>query len=143
MDINEWILWLVGGGTLMVISSILISLVCTILPLVGLGWFLYSRHKKAVSMQQASQTWVSTPGTVIKSRVEVSGGETTTVYPRVIYEYRVGARQFQGDQIRAGEKFWSARTGRDAYDTIDRYPEGLEVTVNYSPANPAETALER
>ncbi len=94
-------------------------------------------------MKEASQGWVSTRGRVIKSRVEVSGGEMTSVSPRVIYEYMVGAIEYQGDQIRAGEKFWAARTSRDAYDTIDRYPEGMAVTVYYNPANPTESALER
>jgi len=144
MDWNEIILWLFGGGTILgIIVSIILSFVCTILPLAGIGWFVYSRWKKSDQIRQASQGWVSTRGTVLKSRVEVSGGELTTVSPRVIYTYMVGAREFQGDQIRAGEKFWSARTGRDAYNTIDRYPEGATVTVYYNPANHEESALKR
>ena len=144
MDWNEIILWLFGGGTILgFILIIVLSMVCTILPMAAIGWFIYSRWKKSDQMRQASQEWATTRGTVIKSRVEVSGGEVTSVSPRVIYEYIVGAREYQGDQIRAGEKYWSASTSRDAYDTIDRYPEGATVTVYYNPTNPAESALER
>jgi hypothetical protein len=144
MDVNELMLWLFGGGTIiLVIISIILSILCTVLPIAGIVWFLYSRKQRANTVRQASQIWVATDGKVIKSRVEVSGGEVTSVYPRVIYEYEVGGRQYQNDQIRAGDKYWSARTSQDAYSTIDRYPEGLSVTVYYNPENPSEATLER
>ena len=144
MDINELWVWLFGGATVVLtIGSILVSCLCTLLPIAGVGWFLYSRRKQGMAAQQASQGWLPTTGTVIKSRVEVSGGEVTSVTPRVIYTYQVGAVEYQNDQIRAGDRFWSTRSSQDAYQTIDRYPEGMQVTVFYNPANPAESALER
>lgn len=144
MDWNEIVLWLFGGGIAStIIFSIIVSIICVVIPFTGIGWFVYSRWKKSDQMRTASQGWVSTKGTVIKSRVEVSGGEMTTTSPRVIYTYMVGALEYEGDQIQAGEEFWSARTGRKAYDTIDRYPEGATITVYYNPANPSESALER
>lgn len=82
-------------------------------------------------------------GTIIKSRVEVSGGENTTVSPKVIYTYEVRGKLYQCDQIRAGDKFWSVSSSQSAYQTIDQYPEGLDVTVYYNPNNPEEAALER
>ncbi|MBN2501351.1 MAG: DUF3592 domain-containing protein [Anaerolineales bacterium] len=143
MDINDFVLWIVGGSTVAVILSIILSVICTIVPLAAVGWFIYSRFQKAKDVQQASQNWLATTGRVIKSRVEVSGGEVASVYPRVIYEYEVEGVKYQADQIKAGDKFWAARTSQEAYNTIDRYPEGLEVTVYYNPANPAEATLER
>ena len=143
MDINDFVLWIVGGSTVAVILSIIASVICTVVPFVAVGWFIYSRFKKAKDVQHASQNWLATTGTVIKSRVEVSGGEITSVSPRVIYEYEVNGQQYQADQIKAGDKFWAARTSQEAYNTIDRYPEGLEVTVYYNPANRAEATLER
>lgn len=144
MDVNELMMWLFGGGTIfVVIISIGISILCTILPIAGIVWFLYSRRQKANTIRQASQTWITTAGKVIKSRVEVSGGEVTSVYPRVIYEYEVRGRQYQNDQIRAGDKYWASGTSQEAYKTVDRYPEGQDVTVYYNPENPAEASLER
>ncbi len=144
MDVNELMLWLFGGGTIfMVIISIVLSILCTVLPIAGVIWFLYSRKQKANTIRQASQTWVATAGKVIKSRVEVSGGEVTSVHPRVIYEYEVRGRQYQNDQIRAGDQYWTTGTSQEAYQTIDRYPEGQDVTVYYNPENPAEASLER
>ena len=143
MDINDFVLWIVGGSTVAVILSIIMSVICTVVPLAAVGWFIYSRYKKAKDIRYDSQNWLSTTGTVIKSRVEVSGGEVTSVYPRVIYTYEVNSQQYQADQIKAGDKYWAARTSQEAYNTIDRYPEGLEVTVYYNPANPAEATLER
>jgi hypothetical protein len=144
MDINEIWLWLIGGGTvLFTVVMIVLTALCTILPIAGIAWFIFRRKQKADAVRQASQSWVATTGRVIKSRVEVSGGEMTTVSPRVIYEYEVGARTYQCDQIRAGDKFLSMRTSEDAYRIIDRYPEDLEVRVYYNPYNPAEATLER
>ena len=137
-------LWLIGFGTIIsILVSLLFSILCTLVPAAGIGWFVYTRWKKSDQMRQASQRWLSTQGTVIKSRVEVSGGEITTISPRVIYTYIVGEKGYQGDQIRAGERFLSARSSRNAYETVDRYPQGASVTVFYNPADPTESALER
>jgi hypothetical protein len=144
MDINELFPWLFGGGTaLFVIASILFSILCTVVPFGAVGWYLYNQNKKAKAVKQASLSWLPTMGTVIKSRVEVSGGENSTVSPKVIYTYEVRGQLYQCDQIRAGDKFWSVSSSQTAYETIDRYPEGLDVTVYYNPANPAEATLER
>ena len=144
MDINELFLWIFGGGTVLaVIVSILITLICTIVPIGGVVWFLLHRKKQSDQLRQSSQTWRATSGKVLKSRVEVSGGEMTSVSPRVIYEYEVMGRRYENDQIKAGDKFLRVGGSRDAYQTIDRYPEGMDVTVYYNPANPAESALER
>ncbi|MBI9049701.1 MAG: DUF3592 domain-containing protein [Anaerolineaceae bacterium] len=144
MNWNESFIWLFGGGTtLAVILSILLSVICTSVPVVLVIWYILRRKKKATSMLQDSRSRLTTTGKIIKSRVEVSGGEVTSVQPRVIYEYSVGATIYQGEQIKAGGKFWSAVTSRDAYNIVDRYPEGMTVTVYYDPENPAESALER
>ncbi|MCJ7622060.1 MAG: DUF3592 domain-containing protein [Anaerolineaceae bacterium] len=144
MDINEIWLWIFGGGTILsIVFSIIVSILCTVVPIGGVIWYLYSRKQKANTIQQASQTWLETLGTVIKSRVEVSGGEVTSVSPRVIYEYEVSGVMYQGDQIRARDKFWSVGGSQEAYKTIDQYPEGQVVIVYYNPDNPAEAALER
>lgn len=144
MDINEIWLWLIGGGTIIItVLTIILSTICTILPIAGIAWFIYRRKQKADAVWQASQTWRMTKGRVIKSRVEVSGGDVTSVSPRVEYEYEVRGSLYQNDQIRAGDKYLSVRSDQDAYRTIDRYPEGMEVKVYYNPENPTESTLER
>jgi hypothetical protein len=144
MDITELFPWLFGGGTLLLT---LVIVVCSTLPFIlifgGLGWYFYRRYKQAQGMQQASQSWVATTGVVVQSRVEVSGGDTTTVSPRVIYQYQVGAQTYQSDQIKAGDRFLRVNVSGDAYNIVDRYPIGVNVTVYYNPANPTESALER
>ena len=94
-------------------------------------------------MRQTSQAWPTTTGKVLKSRVEVSGGDHASVNPRVVYEYEVRGQTFQNDQVRAGDKFMRVSSSRDAYDTVDRYPVGARISVYYNPANPVESALER
>lgn len=143
---DETLAWLIGGGTLL---TVIIAVVCSIIPFVaifgGLFYFLRKRGQQMQSLNLASQTWPSTTGTVVKSRVEVSGGEHTSVSPRVVYEYEVRGTKYQSDRIKAGDSLMRVQTGgsRTAYDTVDRYPEGKTVTVYYNPDNPAESALER
>ena len=144
MDWNELMILLFGGGTVIaIIASIVLSILCTVVPIAGIGWFVYSRWKKAGNLRQSSLSWVPTTGIVLKARVEVSGGDTTTVMPRVIYEYRVGAVDYENDQIRAGDRHWKVSNSQEAYDTVDRYPVGKEVTVYYNPRDHAQSALER
>ena len=94
-------------------------------------------------MRQASQDWLSTTGQVIKSRVEVRGGDHASVDPHLVYEYAISGQMYRGEQIRAGDKYGTVRTSKSAYTLIDRYPLDTRVTVYYNPANPAESALER
>lgn len=144
MDINELFPWLFGGGTILfVVVSIISTILCTVVPFGAIAWYLYNQNQKSKAVKQASLNWLPTMGTIIKSRVEVSGGENTTVSPKVIYTYEVRGKLYQCDQIRAGDKFWSVSSSQSAYQTIDQYPEGLDVTVYYNPNNPEEAALER
>jgi hypothetical protein len=82
-------------------------------------------------------------GKVVLSRVEVSGGEHTTVSPHVEYDYEVGGVRYRGDRIRAGDRYASRSGSKLAYAAIDRYPVGSDVTVYYNPGNPSESAVER
>ena len=144
MDINQMLHELFGSGTFLMIAGwVIFSVLCTIVPFGAVTWYLYKQNQKAKAVKHASLSWLPTMGTVIKSRVEVSGGENSTVSPRVIYTYEVRGRLYQCDQIRAGDKFWTVSSSQTAYQTIDRYPEGLDVTVYYNPSNPAEATLER
>jgi hypothetical protein len=147
MDPSELFPWLFGGSIIVTVIGVIVitvvSLLCTALPFVAIFWYIAKRSKQAKGVREASQAWQMTAGKVIKSRVEVSGGDHTSVSPRVIYEYEVFGQRYQNDQIRAGDQFMRVSSSKSAYGTIDRYPEGAAVTVYYNPAAPQESALER
>jgi hypothetical protein len=144
-DFWLWFSVLLGGGTVFItILATIGGLLCTIVPFVLIGWYIWKQYKKRDAVvASARSTWQSTTGRVVKSRVEVSGGETTTVSPKVVYAYDVNGRAYQSDQLRAGDAIMRVTSGNDAYATVDRYPEGAIVTVFYNPLNPQEAALER
>ena len=134
----------VGGGILMFALFIIAA---TVLPMLGIfggiGWFLNKKSKEARALRDAARNWASTPGKVITSRVEVSGGDHTTVAPHIVFQYNVYGRDYSGSQIKAGDMHMSSYNSRAAYDTVDRYPVGATVTVYYDPENPQLSALER
>ena len=144
MDLSDLFPWLFGAGG--IILAIGIS-ICTSLPFLlvfgGLGYMLYRRSKQAQEVIATSQHWRQTTGVVVKSRVEVSGGETTSVTPKIVYEFDVAGRRYRSEQIRAGDRYFSIRSSGDAYDVVDRYPVGAQVTVFYDPNDPTQAALER
>ena len=95
-------------------------------------------------VRQAAQGWLSTTGRVLIARVEVHRtGRSRHEIARVIYSYAVGGQPYQGQQIRAGDKFLRVQMMGEAQQTVARYPLGATVTVYYNPTNPAESALER
>ena len=144
MDLEAILAILIIGATVLIPAVIgLIVAAAILVPLFLLARYMYRRSKQAQEVREASQEWFSTSGQVVKSRVEVSGGEVTSVRPRVVYEYTVGGQRYQSQQIRAGDTLLSIRASGDAYKIIDRYPEGATVTVYYDPADPAQAALER
>jgi len=147
-DFWLWFSLLLGGGgviaVIVAIVTTIVALLCTILPFALIGWFIWDRAKKRDAVRQSALTWKTTTGRVLKSRVEVSsGGSSTSVTPRVHYAYDVNGQAYQSDQIQAGDKIMAIGTSQNAYAMIDRYPEGAIVTVYYNPANPQEAALER
>lgn len=109
----------------------------------GIGWFISKRNREARAMLAAAQSWPSTTGEVLKSRVQVSGGDHTTVSPYVLYHYQMGGMDFSGTQIRAGDQFFQSYTSSQSYDVVDKYPVGSKVTVYYNPKDPTQAALER
>jgi hypothetical protein len=106
-------------------------------------WYGYNRKKKRTDILKASQQWLATTGKVLKSRIEVDGGEYTSTRAYVLYEYEVRGQMYQSSQIRPGDRFLLFHADRNTYDIVEQYPVGATVTVYYDPANPSESALER
>lgn len=61
------------------------------------------------------------------------GGDYARVEPRIQYEFTVGAETFRSERIKAGGPVIKVVNNRDAYDTVDRYPVGAEVTATTIP----------
>ena len=133
------------GGGIFLFAMIIIA--ATVLPMLGIfggiGWFLNKKSKEAKTLRAAARNWASTTGKILTSRVEVTGGESATVSPHIIFQYSVYGKEYSGSQIKAGDMHWASYTSRAAYDTVDKYPVGMEVTVYYDPENPEQSALER
>ena len=134
----------IGGGIFLLAMFIIAA---TVLPMLGIfggiGWFLNKKSKEAKILRNAARNWASTTGKITKSRVEVTGGERATISPHIVFEYNVYGRDYSGSQIKAGDVHWASYTSRAAYDVVDKYPVGSEVTVFYDPENPEQSALER
>jgi hypothetical protein len=134
----------IGGGIFLVAIFIIAA---TVLPMLGIfggiGWFLNKKSKEARALREAAKNWASTTGKIITSRVEVTGGDHATVSPHVVFQYNVYGREYSGNQIKAGDVHWASYTSRAAYDAVDKYPLGAEVTVFYDPEHPERSALER
>lgn len=143
MNIEELIALVFGGGAIVfTIIAIVVSVLCTLVPFAAVGWYIYRQSKRSKAVEEESRSWSSTAGIVVKSRVEVSGGEHTSVIPRIVYEYEVGGQTYQNDKLRPGDIHFAVHSG-NAYDVVDRYPVGSAVVVYYNPSNPARSALER
>lgn len=144
MSIEELIALVFGGGAIVItIIAGLVGTICTILPFVAVGWYIYRQSKRGKAVREQSQSWPSTAGIVLKSRVEVLGGEYTSVIPRVLYEFGVGGQNYQSEKIRPGDGYLTSYPSGNAYEIVDKYPVGTAVEVYYNPENPADCALER
>ena len=61
--------------------------------LVGFGIFIYRRSLQSKAAKEAAQAWSSTMGTVLMSSVQSKHtGESTSIYPVVVYQYEVNGK---------------------------------------------------
>ena len=99
---------------------------------------------------EATKSWTPTTARIISAEVqenidtvrESNGGRRTryTYTPIVRYEYDVEGRTYQGHRVKA-DNYSGSQTG--AYNTVNRYPVGAEVTAYVDPANPSQAVLEQ
>lgn len=108
------------------------------------GLLLFAIGYKLWEVRGASR-WRETPGRILESRVESRERRKSKQdarignYPRVVYEYRVGGRRYQGRRIGIGEEAPDFLI----QETLDRYPAGAVVKVYYNPDDPKQAVLER
>ena len=134
----------IGGGIFLVAMFIIAA---TVLPMLGIfggiGWFLNKKSKEAKALREAAKNWASTTGKIIKSRVEITGGDHATVSPHIVFQYNVYGKEYNNSQIKAGDIHMSSYGSSKVYDIVDKYPVGAEVTVFYDSEHPEQSALER
>jgi hypothetical protein len=92
-----------------------------------------------------NRTWSVVAGRIAISRVGVSpthpsGRDLAHAGAVIRYRYRVGDRDYEGDNIRIGGK--SRSTGLLAKALTEKFPDGRPVEVYYDPADPSKSSLE-
>lgn len=99
---------------------------------------------KLAEFRQAA-TWTQTTGRILRSTIGTKrhrfGNEPETVVnvPVIEYEFKIGGRTVLGHRVAIGED----PTGVNTEAAVTRYPKGMDVTVFYDPADPANCVLER
>jgi hypothetical protein len=95
----------------------------------------------------ASRHWPSVPGTVTSSKVVRHRGTGTgkskskdSFWAEVWYSYTVNEKTLSGNRVLYGDYGSSDRS--HAQRLVRRYPVGKEVSVHYSPKQPAKCVLE-
>ena len=97
---------------------------------------------RTLALGHASRNWPTVQGQVERLEVvsnQVDGG--TTYKPRIIYRYRVGAREYQGRRIRATTFGGGFSDQAAARAMLDGYYPGSAVTVHYHPRRPGNSLL--
>ena len=120
----------------------------TIFILFGIAWIIWflRMHRRAVAQAQAAQSWPTTRGEIVESRIAVSEStdsddNTTYTYSPVLrYRYTVGERDYEGKRLRFGVESSGSEGTIKAW--LIPYREGERPTVHYNPADPADCVLE-
>ena len=133
-----------GLGVLLSIAGGACAVIVPLIFLVGFGIFFYRRYQQGNAARASAQSWPSTAGIVLTSSVQVRrSNRSRSEYPVVVYQYGVNGKSYQGQRVKASDKFISVRISGEAQTTVARYPAGSRVTVYYDPNNPSESALEK
>lgn len=132
-----------GLGVIMGIAGTICTIALPLLIIGGVGYYIYKRSQQGAAYRQAAQSWRSTTGTIMMSSVQSRrSGNSYSVFPVIVYQYKVSGKPHQSQIIKAGEQYLNIRIAGQAQETVNRYPIGATVTVYYNPDNPAESALE-
>lgn len=93
---------------------------------------------------KTAESWSKIEGEIVASEVDQPASHVSDdlndATPIIRYRYRVGGKDFQGDQIRIGGHPLTTRIL--AMRLTARYPVGARVDVNVDPDDPARSVLE-
>lgn len=129
----------------------MIGLLCGglfVLVFAGIGAFLIYQSVRGRQKADASQSWPSTSGQITEAHVshhtstDTDGDMSDHYTPKVKYTYQAIGQEYEGDKLGFGfQQSYNSQTKAQA--ALERFPVGGQVTVFYSPNNPAEAVLER
>ena len=109
------------------------------LILVGSIWFLWSLY--SLWKSRDSENWNITTGIITKSKVFEPYRKGNPSAPIVHYEYSLNGETYKSDRIFWGNVHTSG-TLDAAQKVVDKYKEGIKVTVYYNQSNERESVLE-
>jgi Protein of unknown function (DUF3592) len=106
----------------------------------GLGIMIWSINQ--IRLDQASQSWPTTPGQIRTSvlRVTPGRGGSQNYWPAITYDYTVTGRLYRSATIIFGQD--GPATHAYAQEKVQFYPVGKPVTVSYNPLHPQDACLE-
>ena len=108
---------------------------------------IFAAVYKYMEVAQASR-WPKAQGRVIVSTSEAravksmnskSDDTEMRTFAKIVYEFTVAGRKYQGDRVSIGEDLGNFQVA----GTIAKYPRGKDVTVYYNPVKPTQSVLER
>jgi len=99
----------------------------------GVGLHRYNLGKKSAS-------WPAVKGKMTFARAVPTTGNTSKEYRlSVKYKYTVDGKSYTGERVTASDNYQKTRSL--AMNVLKKYPVGGEVSVYYSPDNPASSVL--
>lgn len=117
--------------------NLLISLILPLALLVA-GGYMFVKAGSAVRQIDASQSWPSVAGQVVRHHDDPSTSGART--HRAFYTYTVGGQTYDGNVYFIASRM----TGKPELDQFwSRYAIGAAVTVYYDPSKPQECLLVR
>jgi hypothetical protein len=115
--------------------------------LIGLAFALCFHAWRERRLVEASQSWPSTYGKVVRAEVvhercSPNGSISNVFKADIRYEYVVDSRELEGSSVTIGGDLSTSERQR-AEARVRTYPVGSSVTVFYDPRDPKTACLER
>lgn len=116
-------------------------LICGFIGLLFTIHFIY-----LVCKSKASENWVETKATIIKSNLDaleyVGGSAARSYKPNIAYKYYVMNNEYVSKRIFYGSLI-RTNTSKSSKETIHKYKKGDNISIYYNPNNPSQSVIER
>lgn len=129
-------------------SWVLILIIFFCLVFIGIGIGMLVKLMKNFSKARLSKNWLTTPGKIVSSELDVQtttdedGYQTTTYIANIVFEYQVNKTSFKCDCINFDYGMRTSNRRKQQY-IVEQYPAGSQVTVYYDPDEPGQAVLEK
>ncbi len=114
---------------------------CGIFFAVGVVVFYFLTVRPLMSVLSA-QNWISTPCTIVASRVQSHRGDDSTTYSvDILYRYEFRGQEYRSSRYQFMRGSSSGYKGKAAI--VQQHPPGTPTACYVNPGNPAEAVLQR